>query len=283
MLIGAHMSIGKGLAKAMADAASIGSTTLQIFSRNPRGGGAKKLNLPDIEKGKEIAQAGGIGPWVAHAPYTINLSSTKAEVREFGIRTIMEDFSRMDSMGAGFLVIHSGSHGGQGVLKGRELLREGINKLLPHCPPGMFLLLEVMAGQGTELGSNLEEIQKIIQQVDDDGKLGICLDSCHLFAAGYDVRDWDGFWQKLADIIDTKKVKVLHLNDSKFPLGSQKDRHAAIGEGEIGLEGIKNIVLHPSVREKPIILETPNDLKGWGKEIKMIKGWWEEAGFLKGM
>ncbi|MFZ7102255.1 MAG: deoxyribonuclease IV [Peptococcaceae bacterium] len=280
MLIGAHMSIGKGISRALEDALRIGSTTMQIFSRNPRGGKAKKLDYPDIQKSKEITRAKSFGPWVAHAPYTINLASLKPEIREFGVHTILEDFLRMKEMGAGFIVVHAGSHGGQGTKKGEELLIQGLNELLPQCPPGMLLLLEVMAGQGTELGNTLEQMQKIIGQVECQEKIGICLDSCHLFAAGYDVREWDDFWQKLSGIINVEKIKVLHLNDCKFPLGAQKDRHAAIGEGEIGREGIKNIILHPSTREIPLILETPNDLAGWAKEIEMIKDWRLQAGIL---
>jgi len=277
MLLGAHMTIGKGLNKAVGDALSIGSSTMQIFTRNPRGGKAKSLDLTDIEKSRDLINSHGFGPWVAHAPYTINLSSTKPEIREFGINTIIDDFIRMEQMGAGFLVVHADSHGGQGEERGEDLFVTALNNLLPHCPDSIFLLVEVMAGQGTELGSSLEKIQRLLERVEDNTRLGICLDSCHLFAGGYDVRDWDQFWSELSNIIDNEKVKVIHLNDSKFPLGSHKDRHAALGQGEIGLEGIKNIVLHPSLKNMPIILETPNDLMGWGQEIKMIKKWWDEA------
>jgi len=278
MRIGAHMTIGKGLSKAVADALSIDSTSMQIFARNPRGGKAKDLDAQDLEKGRALIENSGFGPWVAHAPYTINLSSAKPDVREFGINTIIDDLDRMKRMGAGFLVVHAGSHGGQGEKQGEDLFLAALNTLLPHCPDSMFLLIEVMAGQGTELGSSLEQVQKLLERVEDNSRLGLCLDSCHLFAAGYDVRDWDTFWTQLCNTIDYEKVKVLHLNDSKFPLGSRKDRHAALGQGEIGLEGIKKIVLHPSLKDMPIILETPNDLAGWGQEIKMIKKWWQEAG-----
>jgi len=278
MLIGAHMSIGKGLSRALSDALSIQSTTMQIFTRNPRGGKAKSLDMADLEKGRNLISNSEFGSWVAHAPYTINLSSTKPEIREFGITTIVDDFNRMKQMGAGFLIVHTGSHGGQGEERGGDLLVEGLNKILPYCPPQMFLLLEMMAGQGTELGSSLEKVQSLIQKVDNNTRLGICLDTCHLFAAGYDVREWDKFWGNLSNIMDESRVKVLHLNDSKFPLGSHKDRHAALGVGEIGLSGIKNIILHKSIRNIPVILETPNDLAGWGKEIKIIKKWLQEAG-----
>lgn len=280
MLIGAHMTIGKGLSKALNDAININSSTMQVFSRNPRGGKAKILNSMDLEKSKNIIKERGFGPWVAHAPYTINLSSAKPDIREFGIITIIDDFARMEQMGAGFLVFHAGSHVGQGEKLGEDLLVAGLNTLLPYCPPHMFLLIEVMAGQGTELGSSLEKIQKLMERVENPARLGLCLDTCHLFAAGYNVQDWDKFWLELSNIVDQEKVKVIHLNDSKFPQGSHKDRHAPLGEGEIGLEGIKNIVLHPSLKNKPIILETPNDLAGWGREIKMIKEWWQEAGII---
>ncbi|MGI6225300.1 MAG: deoxyribonuclease IV [Peptococcales bacterium] len=280
MLIGAHMTIGKGLSKAIRDAISIDGSTMQIFTRNPRGGQAKSLDSKDLEKGKNLVKESGFGPWVAHTPYTINFSSSKPDIREFGINTIIEDFSRMDKMGADFLVLHAGSHVGQGEKVGEDLFVKGLNTVLPYCPSRMFLLIEVMAGQGTELGSSLEKVQKLIERVEDDTRLGLCLDTCHLFAAGYNVSDWGKFWTQLSSIIDQEKVKVLHLNDSKFPLGSHKDRHAALGQGEIGLEGIKNIVLHPSIRNIPIILETPNDLAGWAEEIKMIKKWWQKAGIL---
>lgn len=186
----------------------------------------------------------------------------------------------MKTMGARFLVIHSGSHGGQGQVRGEELMVESLNRLLPHCPDNMFLLIELMAGQGTELGGSLEQVQRIMDKVEDNKKLGVCLDTCHLFAAGYDVRRWDNFWHELSNMIDKNKVKVLHLNDSKFPLGSKKDRHSSIGQGEIGVEGFKEILLHPSIQNMPIILETPNDLAGWGEEIKMIRNWWKEAGII---
>ncbi|MFZ5942778.1 MAG: deoxyribonuclease IV [Bacillota bacterium] len=280
MLIGAHMSIGKGLSKAIEDALSIKSTTMQIFSRNPRGGKGKKIDPDDVAKSQDLISKTAFGPWIAHAPYTINLSSAKPEIIEFGINTILEDFDRMQQLGAGFLIVHGGSHGGQGQIKGEQLMVEALSLLLSRCPENMFLLLEIMAGQGTELVNSLEQASKIVRRLDDNPSLGICLDTCHLFAAGYDVRNWDKFWGQLDSTLDAQRVKVLHLNDSKFPLGSKKDRHAAISKGEIGEDGMKNILLHPSMQNMPIILETPHDLRGWEEEIKLIRKWWKEAGIL---
>jgi len=280
MLIGAHMTIGKGLTKAVQDALSIEGTTMQIFTRNPRGGRAKKIDYQDMEKSRQLIKEHNFGPWVAHAPYTINLCSAKPDVRQFGIDTILDDFNRMNIMGAGFLVVHAGSHTGQGEQKGEELLVEGLNKLLPHCPSDMFLLIEAMAGEGTEIGYKLERLQSIMDTVKNNANLGICLDTCHLFGAGYDVRQWEQLWQTIENTMDQNKVKVLHLNDSKFSLGLHKDRHEKITRGEIGEAGFKEILLHPSIRNIPLILETPNDLKGWAEEIKMIKKWWQEAGIF---
>lgn len=271
MQIGAHMTIGKGLKKAIEDALSIGANTMQVFTRNPRGGKAKDLNEKDLAQAHALMAEHHFAPWVAHAPYTINLASSKIDLREFGVATLIEDLQRVNIMGGGYLVVHSGSHTGQGVELGHQLLVKNLNKILPHTPKGMFLLIEGMAGSGSELGHNLEQLAEVLAKVEDNSCLGVCLDTAHLFGAGYDVRDWSNIWAQITATIGSEKVKVLHLNDSACTLNSKKDRHAGLGLGEIGLDAFREIINHPLAQQVSVILETPNELPGWQAEIALLK------------
>lgn len=270
MPIGAHMSVAKGLNKALNHALSINADTMQIFTRNPRGGKAKALDLAEVELFKKRVQEHNFGPWVAHAPYTVNLASAKNDVREFGVQTLKEDLRRVDALGGKLLVVHSGAHTGAGREQGLARLIEALREILAEAPQEVSLLLEMMSASGSELGSTFAEISQVLETL-NAANLGVCLDTAHLFAAGYDVRDWDNVWQKVTQNFGAERVKAIHLNDSLVDLGAHKDRHARLGEGMIGLEAFKNIVTHPSTKELPLILETPNELDGWQKEIEVLR------------
>lgn len=270
MPIGAHMSVAKGLNKALDHALSINADTMQIFTRNPRGGKAKALDLAEVELFKKRVQEHNFGPWVAHAPYTVNLASAKNDVREFGVQTLKEDLRRVDALGGKLLVVHSGAHTGAGREQGLARLIEALREILAEAPQEVSLLLEMMSASGSELGSTFAEISQVLETL-NAANLGVCLDTAHLFAAGYDVRDWDNVWQKVTQDFGAEWVKAIHLNDSLVDLGAHKDRHARLGEGMIGLEAFKNIVTHPSTKELPLILETPNELDGWQKEIEVLR------------
>ena len=270
MPIGAHMSVAKGLNKALDHALSINADTMQIFTRNPRGGKAKALDLAEVELFKKRVQEHNFGPWVAHAPYTVNLASAKNDVREFGVQTLKEDLRRVDALGGKLLVVHSGAHTGAGREQGLARLIEALREILAEAPQEVSLLLEMMSASGSELGSTFAEISQVLETL-NAANLGVCLDTAHLFAAGYDVRDWDNVWQKVMQDFGAERVKAIHLNDSLVDLGAHKDRHARLGEGMIGLEAFKNIVTHPSTKELPLILETPNELDGWQKEIEVLR------------
>lgn len=270
MPIGAHMSVAKGLNKALDHALSINANTMQIFTRNPRGGKAKALDLAEVELFKKRVQEYNFGPWVAHAPYTVNLASAKDDVREFGVQTLKEDLRRVDAWGGKLLVVHSGAHTGAGREQGLARLIEALREILAEAPQEVSLLLEMMSASGSELGSTFAEISQVLETL-NAANLGVCLDTAHLFAAGYDVRDWDNVWQEVTQDFGAERVKAIHLNDSLVDLGVHKDRHARLGEGMIGLEAFKNIVTHPSTKELPLILETPNELGGWQKEIEVLR------------
>ena len=279
MPIGAHMTIGKGVNKALDDALSIGADTMQIFTRNPRGGKAKELSEEEIKLFRTRVEELNFGPWVAHAPYTVNLASVKTEVREFGIHTLKEDLKRVELLGGQYLVVHSGAHTGQGTEKGLELLAEALEKILSPSSPKVSILLEGMSGSGSELGAKLEQLQWVIAELNKPN-LGVCLDTAHLFGAGYDVRRWEELWQRIEEIIGAEYIKAMHINDSAADLASHKDRHASLGEGMIGLQAFQKIVSHEKVRQLPLILETPSELAGWKKEIELLRKYQKSEGDL---
>lgn len=267
--LGAHMTTSKGFDKAGEDALSIGADAMQVFTRNPRGGRARALKEKELERLRALRDSGL--NMVAHAPYTVNLASDRDDVREFGVRIIGEDLQRMRLVGAEGLVIHSGAHTGAGKEKGLERLIASLEVLLPLVPEGHRILLETMSGQGTELGSNIEELEKVFLHFDFAPTLGVCLDSCHLFAAGYDVCNWQGFKTQFTMHIPWQAVGCIHLNDSKTARGSHKDRHEKLGDGCIGWEGLSAIVLAEKNNTFPIIMETPNALSGWADEIARLR------------
>lgn len=271
MYIGAHVSISKGFAAAVETAAAIGGNTFQFFSRNPRGGSARALDRQDIEKAHDLMKKYGFGPVVAHTPYTYNLASVKPGVREFSIRTLKEDAERARVMGVPYLVLHVGTHGGQGEEKGMELVVRGLREVLETLPEGVWLLIEMMAGEGTELGYTFGQLRFLLEECGGNPGLGICLDSCHMTGAGYDLSRLEEVKAEIEKEVGFERIKAFHLNDSLFPLGSKRDRHAKLGEGHLGLDIIKQIVCDQDFRKIPIVLETPNDDEGYAREITLVK------------
>lgn len=269
LFLGAHMTTGKGFDKAAEDALSIGGDAMQVFTRNPRGGKARVLNEKELTRLEELRTQGLT--IVCHAPYTVNLASNKDDVRDFGIRTIAEDLVRMRALGAEALVVHSGAHTGAGREKGLSRLKASLEVLLPQVTPGTRILLETMSGQGTELGSSLEELCSVLDTFGYAPALGLCLDTCHLFAAGYDVRDWQRFKALFTAHIPWQTVGCIHMNDSKTAFASHKDRHEQLGAGEIGWQAFYDIVRAERDSALPLIMETPNALAGWQQEISALR------------
>lgn len=252
-------------------ALSIGANTFAFFTRNPRGGKAKDIIPEDAAALCEILAKENFGTLVAHAPYTLNPCSSKENVREFAFLAMSDDMIRMESVPGNYYNFHPGSHVGQGVETGIAQISELLNRILKP-EQTTTVLLETMSGKGSEIGSQFEELREIIDRVELREKVGVCLDTCHLNDAGYDIAgDPDGVLGEFDKIIGLDKLKALHINDSMNQLGAHKDRHARIGEGTLGYEAIKRIVHHPALVGLPCILETPNELDGYAREIKMLK------------
>lgn len=276
LTIGCHLSSAKGYEAMAKDAEKIKANTFQFFTRNPRGGKAKAIDHKDIERFLSKASDLGIHQILAHAPYTLNPCSPDEKVREFAYNTMTDDLKRMEYIPGNFYNFHPGSHVKQGVEKGIELIGEMLNKVL-WPEQNTTVLLETMAGKGSEIGRSFEELRELLDRVELQEKVGVCLDTCHIFDSGYDiVNDLDGVLNKFDQAIGLSRLKAVHLNDSIFGLGSHKDRHARIGEGKIGKEGIVRIINHPVLRKLPFYLETPNDLEGYGKEISFLREAWIE-------
>ncbi len=271
--IGCHLSTADGYAAMADDAVSIGATTFAFFTRNPRGGNARELDEKDLAAFLATLEEHGIGPLVAHAPYTMNLCSAKPETVEFARRAMREDLGRMERLPGHLYNFHPGSHVKQGADEGIRLICEGLNEVLV---PGQAttVLLETMAGKGTEVGRSFEELARIIDGVDHDELLGVCLDTCHVADAGYDiVGDLGSVLDEFDRVIGLDRLRALHLNDSKNPLGSHKDRHERIGAGTLGLETFRAVVREPRLAGLPMVLETPQDgLDGWAAEIALLRG-----------
>ncbi|MGI6485351.1 MAG: deoxyribonuclease IV [Tepidanaerobacteraceae bacterium] len=271
MLLGAHISISKGYYKAIKQAVEIGANTLQFFSRNPRGSAAKALDMVDIRSASEFSVEKNFGPLVSHAPYTINLGSSKKQTRDFAIMVLKEDQERLNKIGATYLVLHPGSHLGDGINEGIYRISSGLKEAVTDVG-NVMILLEGMAGSGSEVGYTFEQLYEIIDKTGMPEKFGICLDTCHMFAAGYDiVSQLDRVIEEFNSILGLDKLKVIHLNDSKYQLGSRKDRHANIGEGILGIGCFKNVITHPALKEKPFLLETPGGLEYYKREIQLLK------------
>lgn len=271
MWIGAHVSIAKGFANAVKIAIAMKGNTFQFFSRNPRGGKARELETADIEEAHILMREHDFGAVVAHAPYVYNLASAKEYVRSFSLSTLQDDLQRCKAMGVPYLVLHVGTHGGQGEEKGIALVTEGLKEVLAEIPEDTQILLEGMAGEGTELGYSFEQLAEILERCGDHPGLGICLDSCHITGQGYDLAAFEEIKEKVRQTMGWNKVKVFHLNDSLFPLGSKRDRHAKLGEGFLGLETIRKIVCDSELNKLLFILETPNDNTGYAAEIALVK------------
>ena len=271
LIIGTHMSIAGGLAKTAENVVKMEANTMQIFSRNPRGSNFKIPTEKEIEKFQRIRKEYNFGPILAHAPYTMNLASAKPEVYEFACDVIREDIQRMDVLEIENIVFHPGSHTGIGADAGIQNIIRGLDQAITE-EQNITVLLETMSGKGTEIGYRFEELKAIRDGVKHPEKVGVCLDTCHIFAAGYDiVNQLDEVLNEFDEIFGLELLKAIHLNDSMMPFGSRKDRHAAIGEGEIGLETLLNVLRHPKLQGIPVYLETPFDDAGHREEIKMIR------------
>lgn len=269
--IGAHVSIAKGFKKAAQISVDIGANTFQFFSRNPRGGNAKEFNEKDMAAFQKIREENNFGKLLAHAPYTMNLAAANEDTYEFAKMVIREDVKRMDSIGVEYICFHPGSHVGGGVEEGTRKIIEGLNQAITG-DENITVLLETMSGKGTEIGRSFEEIRAIIDGVEHNKRMGVCMDTCHIFSAGYDiVNDLDGVLDEFDRVIGLDRLKTIHLNDSMMPFGKNKDRHAGIGEGEIGMKALLEVVNHPKLRDIPFFLETPYDDEGHGREIAMLK------------
>lgn len=269
--IGCHLSVSKGYAAMVKDAVKIGASTFQFFTRNPRGGKAKEISSDDIEEFHILAEKNGISTVLAHAPYTMNAASKDADLRRFAADMMRDDLKRMEYTKGRYYNFHPGSHVSQGVETGIAYISEMLNEVLTE-EQSTTVLLETMAGKGSEIGRNFEEIREIIDRVNQKDKLGVCMDTCHVWDGGYDiVHNLDGVLENFDDVIGLDRLKAIHLNDSLNSLGAHKDRHAKIGEGEIGLEALVRIINHPCLRNLPFYLETPNDLTGYAREIKILR------------
>jgi deoxyribonuclease-4 len=271
LYIGNHTSSSKGYAAMARQIIKNGGNTFAFFTRNPRGGKAKAIDETDIQNFLVLAQENHFGKIVAHAPYTLNACAAKEELRTFARETFADDLRRMEYTPGNYYNFHPGSHVGQGSEIGIQKIAELLNDVLTE-EQTTTVLLETMSGKGTEVGRNFEELRKILNLVEKKSKMGICLDTCHVWDGGYDiVHDLDGVLNDFDHIIGLERLKAIHLNDSLNDCGSHKDRHARIGEGKIGMEALVRIIKHPALREIPFILETPNDDSGWTEEIHVLK------------
>ena len=271
LYIGNHTSSSKGYAAMGRQIVKNGGNTFVFFTRNPRGGNAKAIDPADVAKFQEIAREHEFGKIVAHAPYTLNACAAKENLRDFARNTFSDDLKRMEATPGNYYNFHPGSHVGQGIEVGIQKIAEVLNAVLTE-EQTTTVLLETMAGKGSEVGSHFQELRAIMDLVEKRDKLGICLDTCHVWDGGYDiVNDLDGVITEFDRIIGLDHLKAIHLNDSLNPLGSHKDRHARIGEGQIGLDALVRVIRHPALEGKPFILETPNDDEGWTREIALLR------------
>lgn len=271
MYIGSHISASKGFEAMGKQALKLGANTFAFFTRNPRGGRAKEIDPADVDKLLALMEEHHFGKLVAHAPYTMNLCAAKENVRSFSMEMFQDDLKRMDYLPGNYYNFHPGSHVGQGAEQGIEMIAEALNGALFE-EQTTTVLLETMAGKGSEVGRSFEELRRIIDLVDLDDKLGVCLDTCHIWDGGYDVVDHlDDVLNEFDQVIGLDRLKAIHLNDSMNPLGAHKDRHEKIGQGHLGLEAITRIINHPALKELPFILETPNDDEGYTNEIAMLR------------
>lgn len=274
--IGCHLSTTKGFKNMGIEALKINGNTFQFFTRNPRGGKAKAIDEKDVEALKEIMKEHNFSVILAHAPYTLNGCSAEESTRKFATETMADDLVRMEYLPGNLYNFHPGSHVKQGTEQGINYIVEMLNTVLKP-EQTTTVLLETMAGKGTEVGRSFEEIAEIISRVELNEKLGVCLDTCHVYDAGYDiVNNLDGVIDEFDRVIGLERLKAIHLNDSKNPFESHKDRHEKIGEGSIGIEAIARIINHPKLKHLPFFLETPNELDGYAKEIDILRSLYKE-------
>lgn len=272
LTIGCHLSASKGYLDMAKTAVSIDANTFQFFTRNPRGGAAKAIDPEDVKAFLEYAEEHGINKILAHAPYTLNAASADPSIREFAQNTMADDIRRMEYTPNQMYNFHPGSHVKQGADVGIELISQMLNNVL-YPEMTTTILLETMSGKGSEVGRSFEEIRAIIDRTELSDKLGVCFDTCHVYDAEYDiVNDIDGVLEDFDRIIGIDRLKAIHINDTKNPFGSHKDRHEITGSGYIGMEAFERIINHKYLRDLPFYLETPNDLAGYGEEIKILKG-----------
>jgi deoxyribonuclease-4 len=274
--IGCHLSLSKGYAAMGDTAVEIAANTFQFFTRNPRGGSAKEIDPQDVAALEKLINEKHFAPLLAHASYTLNLCSADVNTRMFGQDIMLDDLRRLEQLPCKLYNIHPGSHTGQGVATGVSQITEALNKII-YPAQTVTVLLETMSGKGSEVGVTFEEISAIIDGVELQDKMGVCLDTCHVYSAGYDiVNDLDGVLTKFDRIVGLKRLKAIHLNDSMTPFDSRKDRHELLGKGSIGLEALARVVNHPALRHLPFLLETPNELDGYAMEIKTLRGLYKE-------
>lgn len=276
--LGAHLSSSGGFYKMGRDALAIGANTFQCFVRNPRGAKAKALDPADLEKLRALLAEEGFGPIVAHAPYIMNPCSRDEGIRELAGRMMAEDLALMEHLPGNYYNFHPGSHVGQGVEEGCRQIAAMLDRVVRPEQKTM-VLLETMAGKGSEIGGRFEELRRILDLASCGDQLGVCLDTCHVSDGGYDiVNDLDGVLEEFDRVIGLSRLKAVHINDSMNPTGSRKDRHALIGQGTIGTAAIVGVIAHPALAERPFLLETPTDDKGHGEEIAMLRAAVSEAG-----
>lgn len=277
LYIGNHTTSSKGYAAMARQMIKNGGNTFAFFTRNPRGGKAKNIDEKDVAKFLELSKENEFGKIVAHAPYTMNCAAAREDLREFARETMKDDLKRMEYTPGNYYNFHPGSHVGQGSEAGIAKIAEILNDVLTE-EQSTTVLLETMAGKGSEVGRSFQEIRAIIDLVDRKDKLGVCLDTCHVWDGGYDiVGNLDGVLKEFDEVIGLGRLKAVHLNDSMNGLGSHKDRHAPIGEGCIGLEALVRVISHPALKGIPFILETPNDDEGWTKEIALLRERYQEV------
>ena len=269
--IGCHLSSSKGFLAMGRQALALGADTFQFFTRNPRGSKAKELDPSDAADLMDLLAEHRFAPIIAHAPYTLNLCGAEEKNRAFARDTMADDLSRLEHLPGQYYNFHPGSHVGQGTETGIALIADALNAIL-RPDQTTTVLLETMAGKGSEVGGRFEELREILDRVELSGKMGVCLDTCHVSDAGYDISgDLDGVLTEFDRIIGLDRLKAIHLNDSKNPIGARKDRHERIGFGCIGLEALTRVVRHPALRDLPFCLETPNELPGYAGEIALLR------------
>lgn len=274
--IGCHLSVSDGFEAMGKTMLSLGGNTFAFFTRNPRGGKSKEIVPEDAEAMNVLIKDSSFGPLVAHGSYTMNLCSANEKTRENGFDMLQKDIKRMEFFPGNYYNFHPGSHTGQGTEKGIEMISDGLNQVItPEIQT--IVLLETMAGKGSEVGGCFEELREIIDRVNCKEKIGVCFDTCHTWDGGYDlVNDLDGVLTRFDQIIGLERLLAVHLNDSKNDCGSHKDRHEKLGQGKIGMDAMKRIVLHPVLSGLPFILETPNEMEGYKQEIALVRQWMTE-------